>query len=106
MDDKPDGRKRRQRTAEAVAMLNMVFAIASVLISWFGGNASDRVAVYAWVSCAALFGISYCILLFQVLVPSPDRTAKLPLWVSAWTAGIGLLAAMGVLGFLHFMAVF
>lgn len=86
-------------------MLNIVFASASVLISFFGGNGSDRIAVHAWVLCSTLFGISYCVLLFQVLALALGRNVRVQVWVSVWTIIIGLIAAVVLIGFLCFMSV-
>jgi hypothetical protein len=94
-----NGRKIVARTA----ILNMVFVAASVLSSSFLGNAWDRIALPAWVACTALFGISYCILLIQVLGLALGRNVRIQVWVSVWTIVIGLSAAGVVIGFLCFI---
>jgi hypothetical protein len=96
---------RWRKVVARTAILNMVFVLASVLCSSFLGNAWDQIAVPAWVVCSALFGISYCILLIQVLGLTLGRHVRVQVWVSVWTIVIGLIAVGVFIGFLYFMAV-
>jgi hypothetical protein len=96
---------RWRKVVARTAIFNMVLAIAWVLLVSLGGNASDRVAIGAWVICSALFGISYGVLLVQFLALKVRRNVRIQVWVSAWTIVIGLIAATILIGFLCFIAV-